>query len=146
MIYLSLTLMNISTNMSKWDILSFSTYKYVAMIFIVLLGLVFQSTAAYYAALFYSSGALAFFLVRALKLRIEPEVSGDEEIIKSSGDVYYHDVLLLQVHGMQTHGKRKLYMILFYAGLQPFFIWWMTSYLVPISSSDIPNPTPIETY
>ncbi|TRY64314.1 hypothetical protein TCAL_04620 [Tigriopus californicus] len=123
MIYLSLTLMNISTNMSKWDILSFSTYKYVAMIFIVLLGLVFQSTAAYYAALFYSSGALAFFLVRALKLRIEPEV-----------------------HGMQTHGKRKLYMILFYAGLQPFFIWWMTSYLVPISSLDIPNPMPIETY
>ena len=35
---------------------------------------------------------------------------------------------------MQVHGKRKLYMILFYSGLQPLFIWWMTSYLVPISS------------
>eukprot|EP00095_Tigriopus_kingsejongensis_P005865 maker-scaffold38_size502422-snap-gene-1.18 protein:Tk05865 transcript:maker-scaffold38_size502422-snap-gene-1.18-mRNA-1 annotation:"protein yif1b-b-like" len=126
MIYLSLTLMNIVTNMCKWDILSFSTYKYVAMIFIILIGLVLQSTTAYYVALVYSSGALAIFLVRALKLRIEPEV-----------------------HGMQTHGKRKLYMILFYAGLQPFFIWWMTSYLVPISSPDIvdaPPPPPLDTY
>jgi hypothetical protein len=35
-----------------------------------------------------------------------------------------------QVHGMQVHGKRKLYMILFYAGLQPFLIWWMTSHLI----------------
>ncbi len=42
----------------------------------------------------------AFFLARTLKLRIEPEV-----------------------HGMQTHGKRKLYAILLYAGLQPLLIW-----------------------
>ena len=35
-----------------------------------------------------------------------------------------------QVHGMQVHGKRKLYMILFYAGVQPLLIWWMTKHLI----------------
>ena len=66
--------MNISTNMCKWDILSFSTYKYVSMILPILLGLASQSKQVYYACLVYASGALAFFLVRTLKLRIEPEV------------------------------------------------------------------------
>ena len=47
-----------------------------------------------------------------------------------------------QVHGMQVHGKRKLYIILLYAILQPFLIWWMTFSLVPITSSiDLPSPT-----
>ncbi len=36
---------------------------------------------------------------------------------------------------MQQHGKRKLYIILFYAGLQPLLIWWMTSYFVPLQAS-----------
>ena len=45
-----------------------------------------------------------------------------------------------QVHGMQVHGKRKLYMILLYAGLQPLLIWWMTSYLVAFSSPDLSVP------
>ena len=40
---------------------------------------------------------------------------------------------------MQTHGKRKLYMILLYAGLQPLLIWWMTSYLVPLPSVEVPG-------
>ncbi len=51
-----------------------------------------------------------------------------------------------QVHGMQSHGKRKLYMILFYAGLQPLLIWWMTSHLFPMypaaSSSSFTSNTP----
>lgn len=42
---------------------------------------------------------------------------------------------------MQVHGKRKLYIILLYAILQPLFIWWMTYSLVPISSA-IPIPQP----
>jgi len=106
-IYLSITVMSIGTNLSKWDVLSFSTYKYVGMIALVAFGLIVRSTTAYYAALAYVSGALVFFLMRTLKLRIEPEV-----------------------HGMQVHGKRKLYMILFYAGVQPLLIWWMTKHLI----------------
>lgn len=73
-IYLSITIMSIGTNLSKWDVLSFSTYKYVGMIALVAFGLIVRSTTAYYAALAYVSGALVFFLMRTLKLRIEPEV------------------------------------------------------------------------
>ena len=73
-IYLSITVMSIGTNLSKWDVLSFSTYKYVSMIALVAFGLVVRSTGAYYAALAYVSGAILFFLGRTLKLRIEPEV------------------------------------------------------------------------
>jgi hypothetical protein len=43
------------------------------MIFALLVGLVLQ-TKGYYIALVYLSAALAFFLLRTLKLRIEPEV------------------------------------------------------------------------
>ena len=41
---------------------------------------------------------------------------------------------------MQVHGKRKLYIILLYAVLQPLLIWWMTYSLVPISvdTHDLP--------
>ena len=73
-IYLTLTVMSINTTLTKWDIVSFSTYKYVAMIVVLLAGLLLQSKVAYYAALAYVSSALAFFLLRTLKLRIEPEV------------------------------------------------------------------------
>jgi hypothetical protein len=44
------------------------------MIFALLIGLVLH-TKGYYIALVYLSAALAFFLLRTLKLRIEPEVS-----------------------------------------------------------------------
>lgn len=43
------------------------------MICALLVGLVLQ-TKGYYIALVYLSAALAFFLLRTLKLRIEPEV------------------------------------------------------------------------
>ncbi len=115
-IYLTLTVMNINTSLTKWDILSFSSYKYVGIIAVLLAGLVL-STKGYYIALAYVSAALMFFLLRTLKLRIEPEV-----------------------HGMQVHGKRKLYIILLYAVLQPILIWWMTYSLVPISSQNLDMP------
>lgn len=86
-IYLSITVMSIGTNLSKWDVLSFSTYKYVGMIALVAFGLIVRSTTAYYAALAYVSGALVFFLMRTLKLRIEPEVMQvhNQTIIPASG-------------------------------------------------------------
>ena len=86
------------------------------MIPILLIGLLLNSKTAYYLALAYVSLAIVFFLLRTLKLRIEPEV-----------------------HGMEMHGKRKLYMMLLYAGLQPLIIWWLTSYLVPVSSVSYSN-------
>jgi len=110
-IYLTLTVMSINTSLTKWDILSFSCYKYVGMIVVLLIGLCLNSSLAYYISLAYVSAALVFFLLRTLKLRIEPEV-----------------------HGMEMHGKKKLYMMLLYAGLQPILIWLLTSYYVPLST------------
>lgn len=110
LIYLALTVMSINTSLTKWDILSFSCYKYVMMIAVLLIGLVLNSSMAYYVALAYVSFAIFFFLLRTLKLRIEPEV-----------------------HGMTVHGKRKGYMMMLYAGLQPLLIWYLTSYYVPLS-------------
>ena len=67
--------MSINTSLTKWDILSFSCYKYVMMIAVLLIGLVLNSSMAYYVALAYVSFAIFFFLLRTLKLRIEPEVN-----------------------------------------------------------------------
>ena len=75
-IYLTLTLMSINSNLCKWDVLAFSTYKYVAMIAVILSGLLSQSKSVYYGSLAYTSLALALFLIRTLKLRIEPETHG----------------------------------------------------------------------
>ena len=41
---------------------------------------------------------------------------------------------------MQVHGKRKLYIILLYAILQPILIYWMTYSLVPLTSSVVEMP------
>lgn len=72
--YIAISLNLINWLVFQWDVLSFSCYKYVGMIILLLFGLMFNSTQGYYLALLYVSGALAFFLVRTLKLRIEPEV------------------------------------------------------------------------
>merc|ERR1712141_562394 len=115
-IYLTLTIMSINTSLSKWDILSFSSYKYVGIIAVLISGLLLN-TKGYYIGWIYVSIAYMFFLLRTLKLRIEPEV-----------------------HGMQVHGKRKLYIILLYAILQPILIYWMTYSLVPLTSSVVEMP------
>ena len=73
MIYLTLTVMSINTTLAKWDILSFSCYKYVGVITVLVIG--GYSSLTYYLALAYVSSALFFFLLRTLRLRIEPEVS-----------------------------------------------------------------------
>merc|ERR1712113_1163380 len=46
-IYLTLTVMSINTTLTKWDIVSFSAYKYVAMIVVLLTGLLLQSKLVY---------------------------------------------------------------------------------------------------
>ena len=80
LIYLTLTIMSISTSLTKWDILSFSSYKYVGIIVVLLLGLLLN-TKGYYLGLVYVSVALMFFLLRTLKLRIEPEVGKSNRIV-----------------------------------------------------------------
>ena len=38
---------------------------------------------------------------------------------------------LHQVHGVESHGKRKLWLLALMAGWQPVVMWWLTFSLVP---------------
>ena len=82
-IYLTLTIMSINTSLSKWDILSFSSYKYVGIIAVLISGLLLN-TKGYYIGWIYVSIAYMFFLLRTLKLRIEPEVISSQRLLKKS--------------------------------------------------------------
>jgi len=105
-IWVTTTVMAITTTLAKWDVLAFSMYKFVGMIGCLLAAL--ASPSAYYLALAYTALALALFLFRTLHLRVEPEV-----------------------HGVESHGKRKLWLLALMAGWQPVVMWWLTFSLVP---------------
>ncbi|XP_023321357.1 protein YIF1B-A [Eurytemora carolleeae] len=106
-VYLCTTVMSITSTLAKWDFLAFSMYKYVGMIFSLFSGFLL-SKLGYYSALLYSTLALAIFLFRTLHLRIEPEV-----------------------HGVESHGKRKIWLIMLMVIWQPLVMWWLTYSLVP---------------
>merc|ERR1711862_402448 len=106
-IYLTITIMSITTTLAKWDFLAFSMYKYVGMICCLLAGLLL-STRGYYVSLVYSAAALAIFLFRTLHLRVEPEV-----------------------HGVESHGKRKIWLLASMVGWQPLVMLWLTYILIP---------------
>jgi len=114
-IYLSTTIMSITSTLAKWDFLAFSMYKYVGMIACLLCGLVLSKTG-YYIALLYSILALSLFLFRTLHLRVEPEV-----------------------HGVESHGKRKIWLILLVVLWQPLVMWWLTYSLIPQPSTPSPD-------
>ncbi|XP_071453977.1 protein YIF1B-A [Hetaerina americana] len=106
--FLTLYIANIKTNLKTLDLLAFAGYKYVGIIFAVLLSLLLRK-AGYYIGLIYSSIALAFFLVRTLRVQILPE----------SGQSAY-----------SGGGKRRLYILLFVAAIQPIMMWFLSSHLV----------------
>jgi len=108
-IYLTTTVMSISSTLAKWDFLAFSMYKYVNMILCLVCGLLLSRTG-YYIGLLYSSASLALFLFRTLHLRIEPEVHGSHS---------------------ENHGKRKMWLISLMVVLQPIIMWWLTYSLIP---------------
>merc|ERR1719445_1153790 len=107
MIYLTTRIMSINTNLKMFDTMAFCMYKYVGMIFSLVVGMFFSSSG-YYPALAYISLALALFLFRTLHLRVEPEV-----------------------HGVENHGKRKIWLLFTMVGLQPLIMWWLTYSLIP---------------
>ncbi|XP_038046473.1 protein YIF1B-like isoform X1 [Patiria miniata] len=115
-VLLTLYIMNIHTALRKLDLVAFCGYKYVGMIVCVLASILFQSLG-YYIALLYSSISIMFFLVRNMKLIILPESHED-----SIG------------HG----NKRRLYLLLFIAIIQPVFIYWLTAHLTggPLKTKD----------
>ncbi|XP_076164878.1 yip1d-interacting factor 1 isoform X2 [Ptiloglossa arizonensis] len=104
----SLYIMNLETSLSTLDLLAYCGYKYVGINAALLVSLLFRKFG-YYTILLYFSGSLAFFLTRSLKLRVIPQ---NHSSYTASGN------------------KRKLYFILYVAGIQPVLMWWLSYHLI----------------
>ncbi|EFN82358.1 protein YIF1B [Harpegnathos saltator] len=104
----SLYVMNLQTSLTTLDLLAYCGYKYVGINAALLSLLLFQKFG-YCATLLYFSVSLAFFLMRSLKLRVIPQ---GHSSYTASGN------------------KRRLYFILFLAGIQPFLMWWLSYHLI----------------
>ncbi|XP_077589379.1 protein YIF1A [Stigmatopora nigra] len=107
---LGLYLLTVHSDLSTFDLLAYSGYKYVGMIFTVLCGLLFGSDG-YFVALAWSSCALMFFIVRSLKMKILTSLASDS---------------------MSTGAKPqvRMYITVVTAIFQPLIIYWLTSHLV----------------
>lgn len=110
----SLYIANIQTNLRTLDLLAYGGYKFVGIIISILLSLV-AGTTGYYAGLIYCSLALAFYLVRTLRVQILLEANQQAS--------YYGDV-------PAAGHKRRLYFLLFVAVLQPVLSWWLSYHLI----------------
>ncbi|CAH0773990.1 unnamed protein product [Bemisia tabaci] len=108
---LTLYISSIDTLLKTLDLLAYSGYKFVGINLAVLLSLML-SRSGYYITLVYSSFAVAFFLVRTLKLQV---LAGNDPYKGSVGN------------------KRRMYFILFIAVMQPIMMWWLSSHLIPSS-------------
>jgi len=108
LLLLSLYIMNISANLTMLDLLSYCGYKYVGMIVILAVGLVFQSMG-YYLALGWTSLSIAYFLVKSLRVVLMSQANSESFIVGN---------------------KRRLYMLLVIALTQPLLMWWLTRRLI----------------
>lgn len=109
---LSLYLLTVHTDLSTFDLIAYSGYKYVGMIFTMVCGLLFGSDG-YFVALAWSSCALMFFIVRSLKMKILPSLSSDS-----------------MATGSGAKPQLRLYITVATAVFQPIIIYWLTSHLV----------------
>lgn len=117
-ILFSLYLCNVQAEIKSLDLLAFCGYKYFGMIVSCLGGLVFQSVG-YYLILLWMSISIGFFMVRTLRLIIVPESAPD---------------------GIARASKRRIYLLLFIALLQPLFMYFLTSHLKPVASESLDGP------
>ncbi|XP_028655872.1 protein YIF1A isoform X1 [Erpetoichthys calabaricus] len=108
---LCLYLVTVHTDLTTFDILAYSGYKYVGMILSVLFGLLFGKDG-YYVALAWTSCALMFFIVRSLRMKILSTVS-------SEGMVSYN-----------AKNQIRLYITMATALFQPVIIYWLTFHLI----------------
>ncbi|CAG2064291.1 unnamed protein product, partial [Timema podura] len=87
------------------------------IIFAVLLSLVFQRTG-YFVGLIYSSVSLAFFLLRTLKVQVLLDTTSSP-----------HDPYRGDSSSAMVGNKRRLYILLLIAGIQPVLMWWLSYHL-----------------
>ncbi|KAJ8925703.1 hypothetical protein NQ315_009550 [Exocentrus adspersus] len=117
----TLYIMQVETTLRTLDLLAYAGYKYVGTIFSIFVSLVGGSTG-YYSCLIYTNLALAFFLVRSLKVQVLSETNVQETS-------YYGAQQTSAGH------KRRLYFLLFVAAVQPFLSWWLSYHLLPLESA-----------
>uniref|UniRef100_A0A915D6I1 Protein YIF1 n=1 Tax=Ditylenchus dipsaci TaxID=166011 RepID=A0A915D6I1_9BILA len=103
-VFITKYVLNISQSLNIWHALSYSSYKFVGMVFCLLLYLV-GGTTVYYCALAYCIFATVFFLLRSLKT-----------IILDMGGY----------GGADGGRKRKLYLLLSITLLQTLIMWLLT--------------------
>lgn len=111
----TLYVIHVETSLKTLDLVAYSGYKFVGIIVSILLSLVAGKTG-YYSFLIYSNLALAFFILRSLKIAV---------LTGSSQETSYY--------GSQqttTGHKRRLYFLLFVAGVQPLLSWWLSFHLL----------------
>lgn len=109
---LSLYLLTVHSDLTTLDLVAYSGYKYVGMIFTLMCGLLFGSDG-YYVGLAWASCALMFFIVRSLKMKILTSLSSD-----SMGT------------GSSAKPQLRLYITLATALFQPIIIYWLTAHLI----------------
>lgn len=112
---ITLYISNINTNLKTYDLLAYSSYKYIAIIVILLTNLLF-GRVGYLISLTYLSASLAFFLMRTLKLQILAEP------VPYQQDMYGIPQPAVQQLGL----KRRQYFLLFVSCSQVLLIWWLT--------------------
>nr|CAD7206335.1 unnamed protein product [Timema douglasi] len=102
---------------SHMQTLEFLQSNVQRIIFAVLLSLVFQRTG-YFIGLIYSSVSLAFFLLRTLKVQVLLDTTSSP-----------HDPYRGDSSSAMVGNKRRLYILLFIAGIQPVLMWWLSYHL-----------------
>ncbi|XP_064484281.1 protein YIF1B-B-like isoform X2 [Ornithodoros turicata] len=106
--------LSVNSSLRLFDIIAFSSYKFVSMISAMLAGLLLQSLG-YWAVLGYTCLSLDFFLLRTLRIAV---------LSNPSSDQYGHN------------SRKGLYLLLGICILQPIMCYFMTYRLVrtPVSA------------
>lgn len=107
---LALYLISVHTDLTTFDLIAYSGYKYVGMIISILGGLLFGRDG-YYVALAWTSCALMFFIVRSLRMKVLSSVSDS-------------------VTNHSSRNRLRMYVTLCAAAFQPLIIYWLTVHLI----------------
>ncbi|KAJ8342287.1 hypothetical protein SKAU_G00322150 [Synaphobranchus kaupii] len=109
---LALYLLTVHSDLSTFDLLAYSGYKYVGMIVTMVGGLMFGRNG-YFLSLAWASCSFMYFIVCSLRVKILSSLSTD-----SMGP------------GASAKPQLRLYITMTIAVFQPIVIYWLTSHLV----------------
>lgn len=111
----TLYIMNIETSLRTLDLLAYSGYKFVGIISSIVASLI-AGHLGYFGTLVYTNLALAFFLIRSLKA----------QVLQEKQTQYYGEVAV--------GNKRRLYILLFVALVQPALSYFLSYHLLKSDS------------